>query len=59
MRSDAQRVASSYSYHNLNINQKIQLKQRAIEVTGNKRYHLSSPDRLKELNELQIISILG
>jgi hypothetical protein len=45
-------------YKDLNIHQKIQLKQYAIDLNG-KRWHTRKPDFIAKLNELQIISILG
>jgi hypothetical protein len=45
-------------YFELNVNEKIQIKQHAINLYG-KRWHTKKPDFLKKLNELQIISIIG
>lgn len=45
-------------YSNLNINQKIQIKQYAMRIYG-KRYHLSKPNAHNVLNELQINWILS
>jgi hypothetical protein len=46
-------------YNQLNVNQKINLKQYAIEVNKNKRLHFKKPNELQKLNELQIHSILN
>lgn len=45
-------------YSQLNINEKLQIKQHAINLYG-KRWHINRPDFLNKLNELQIITILS
>jgi hypothetical protein len=45
-------------YYELNIHQKINIKQYAIDLYG-KRWHTKKPDFLKKLNELQIHRILN
>lgn len=45
-------------YWELNINEKIQIKQHAINVYG-KRWHTEKPNFLFKLNELQINMILS
>lgn len=46
------------NWKNLNINQKIQVKQHAINHCG-KRWHTKKPNSLEILNELQIHMILN
>lgn len=45
-------------YSELNVHQKIQIKQYAMDVYG-KRWHTSTPNYLSKLNELQIHFILN
>ena len=47
------------NYFELSVNEKINLKQEAINVTKNKRYHFYSPIALSNLNSLQIHIILN
>ena len=42
------------TYKDLNLNEKINLKQYAINLSGNKRAHFFKPNDQKKLNELQI-----
>jgi hypothetical protein len=46
------------NYSELTVNDKINLKQRFIDING-KRAHLNKPNQLKTLNELQIHTILN
>lgn len=46
------------SYKALNVHQKIQIKQYAINIYG-KRWHTRLPNFLSKLNELQIYTILN
>ena len=45
-------------YKNLSVNDKINIKQHAINIYG-KRWHTSLPNFLNKLNPLQIHSILN
>ena len=45
-------------YNELSVNEKIQIKQYAIDKNG-KRWHIIKPDYLNKLNELQIYTILN
>ena len=45
-------------YEDLNTQQKIQIKQHAMNVHG-KRWHTAKPNFLRKLNELQIYTILN
>lgn len=42
------------SYKDLTTNEKINLKQYAINLSGDKRAHFLKPNEQKKLNELQI-----
>ena len=46
------------TWNELSINEKIQIKQRGINVYG-KRYHVRKPDFWKKLNELEINMLLS
>jgi hypothetical protein len=46
------------TYFQLNINEKLSLKSKAMQLYG-KRIHYRKPDYLKRLNELQIYTLLS
>ena len=46
------------NYQELTVNEKINIKQYAINIYG-KRWHTTKPDFCKKLNKLQIHSILN
>lgn len=47
------------NYFELSVNDKINLKQEAINVAKNNRHHFCSPIALSNLNSLQIHTILN
>lgn len=51
-------ISTMQKYSELNVHQKIQIKQYAMDVYG-KRWHISTPNFLSKLNELQIHFILN
>lgn len=46
------------TYKDLSVNEKIQIKQHAINLYG-KRWHTGKPNFISKLNELQIHTILN